>query len=614
MSLTSIIRAVAFLVLALAGVDRVSASVPGACVNERLPADGRISACTAFIDAGMRSKLDTTRAYYGRALAWLAKDDHDRTIDDLTKAIAFAENPAFRGSLLGVRADSWRMKGEYDRAFADLSDGLELNPREPYTYLNRGNLLMDLGRSVEAIPDYQRAIRLKPDFATSYNNLANAYRGIGEFDKSIEQLNLAIKLDPKYAIAYATRGLSYRMKGDLDRALVDQNRAIEITPSALMYTLRGDTLRYLRQFDSAIASYRQALQALPDFVPAFTGLGLTYERMNKMIPARTAFEAASASRSLLRFTDVSKSALETAQARIAAIDSGQAEPEIVSPPRLAQNPTSIPTAAVAPAAPIATSQAAPSQAIPGKTERRVALVIGNSAYKYVPPLKNPPKDAEAVAASLRNIGFNSVILSENATREQLINDLKRFAGEAAKSDWAAVYYAGHGLEAGGVNFLIPVDAKLATDRDVQYEAVPLDQVLYAVDEAKKLKLVVLDACRDNPFLPAATGAPAAVSLSSASTGPTSSRSIGRGLAAVNVRGGTLVVFAAKNGQVALDGDGGNSPFATAVVKRISTPGVEINKLFRLVRDDVMEATAGRQEPYTYGSLPGKEDFFFVEKR
>ena len=127
--------------------------------------------------------------------------------------------------------------------------------------------------------------------------------------------------------------------------------------------------------------------------------------------------------------------------------------------------------------------------------------------------------------------------------------------------------------------------------------------------ARKIKLVVLDACRDNPFAPRKTEAPEVIARELTAGGTIVSRSTnGRGLAEVKVTGATLVVFAAKDGQVALDGEGSNSPFAVAVVQRLATPGVEINKVFRLVRDDVMEATAGRQEPYTYGSLPGKEDF------
>ena len=231
-------------------------------------------------------------------------------------------------------------------------------------------------------------------------------------------------------------------------------------------------------------------------------------------------------------------------------------------------------------------------------------------------LPNPQRDAEKIAATLRAVGFDSVTLARNLTREKLIDALRAFADKVDKADWAMVYYAGHGIEVNGVNYLIPIDAKLSTDRDVQFEAVPLDQVMNSVGSAKKLKLILLDACRDNPFVPQMrhTAAPTAAAQRSTAGGTITTRSIGRGLGEVKVTGATLVVYAAKHGQVALDGEGGDSPFAVAVVQRLATPGVEINKLFRLVRDDVMEATGGRQEPYTYGSLPGREDFYFVRRQ
>ena len=136
----------------------------------------------------------------------------------------------------------------------------------------------------------------------------------------------------------------------------------------------------------------------------------------------------------------------------------------------------------------------------------------------------------------------------------------------------------------------------------------------AAQGARKLRLILLDACRNNPFTPQArpsASSRATVAMGSTAVGLIGERSTG-GLGAVKVSGATLVVYAAKHGQTALDGQGNNSPFAIAMVQRLATPNVEINKLFRLVRDDVMEATAGRQEPYTYGSLPGREDFFFVQ--
>jgi uncharacterized caspase-like protein len=185
-------------------------------------------------------------------------------------------------------------------------------------------------------------------------------------------------------------------------------------------------------------------------------------------------------------------------------------------------------------------------------------VIGNSAYKNVPVLDNPQRDAQAIAASLRAIGFETVTLATDATREKLLDALHQFTDQAAKADWAIIYYAGHGMEVNGINYLVPIEARFAPDRDIQREAVPLDQVMAAVDGAKKLKLVLLDACRDNPFAPetAKTAAAPVVTAAGPAAGriATKSRSVGRGLSEVKVSGATLVIYAAKHGQTALDGD------------------------------------------------------------
>jgi uncharacterized caspase-like protein len=178
--------------------------------------------------------------------------------------------------------------------------------------------------------------------------------------------------------------------------------------------------------------------------------------------------------------------------------------------------------------------------------------------------------------------------------------LREFGHVAEGADWALIYYAGHGIEMAGVNYLIPTDARLETDRDVSFETVPLSHVMSAVEGARKLRLVLLDACRDNPF-------------ANQMRRTVASRSIGRGLAAVEPQTGSLVVYAAKDGETALDGNGSNSPFVMALVKELAVPGVEIRKLFDLVRDDVLEATNNQQQPFTYGSVPGRQDFYFVAK-
>jgi len=553
-------------------------------------------------------------AYYNRGLCYNVRADYDRAIADYNEAIRI--NPKQTKAYIS-RANTYVSKGEFDRAIADFDEQIRLNPKAAYAYDDRGLAWKEKKEYDRAISDFNEAIRLDPKHSHAYRLRGQVWREMGELDRALADCTVAIQLAPKFAGAYADRGIVWRLKGDLDQALVDQDQAVALWPDGgFVYVSRGDTLRYKGEFARAIADYEQAQRPSQlynlnqDYIAALTGLGLTYEKMGDLENARAKFRQAAASQSPRRFADIDKSSLETARAHLAALDSGVAQPSIPNALPKAISATSIPT----PATSVPTAQPAAIKATVAKQGRRVALVIGNSAYKGVPALVNPQKDAEAIAASLRNIGFDQVTLANNATREKLIDSLRAFANEAETADWAMVYYAGHGLEVGGVNYLVPVDAKLAVDRDIQFEAVPLDQVLSAVDTAKKLKLVVLDACRDNPFSPRKTETPVNAALSTPTGGAKiTSRSIGRGLAEVTTTGGTLVVFAAKNGQVALDGDGDNSPFAVAMLQRVATPGVEINKLFRLVRDDVMEATAGRQEPYTYGSLPGKEDFFFVEK-
>ena len=225
---------------------------------------------------------------------------------------------------------------------------------------------------------------------------------------------------------------------------------------------------------------------------------------------------------------------------------------------------------------------------PVLAQNRVALVIGNSAYQTAPALANPVNDATDVAVSLRRLGF-SVRLLTNATFEDMRKGLRDFSAEAQQADIATVYFAGHGIEIRDENWLVPVDAHLRMDVDASHEAISLGSIVPIVSNSKKLGLVILDACRDNPFV--------------ASLQSTSGRSLGyRGLAPVDPPGSTLIVFSAKHGTSAGDGVGRNSPFTAALLRNIETPGLEINYLFRSVHDDVVSATDQRQEPYVYGSL------------
>lgn len=227
-------------------------------------------------------------------------------------------------------------------------------------------------------------------------------------------------------------------------------------------------------------------------------------------------------------------------------------------------------------------------------ERRMALVIGNSAYKSVPKLSNPANDAALVGGMFKKAGFDWIDTRTDLSASEMRKALREFGQRARDAEVAVIYYAGHGIELDGTNYLIPTDAALETDSDVLDETVALDRALFAVEPAKQLRLIILDACRDNPFAKTMKRTVAA-------------RAIGRGLAKVEPTSpNTMIAFAAKAGSTASDGDSRNSPFAAALVERLPTPGLDLRKAFGFVRDDVLKNTGYKQEPYVYGSLGGDD--------
>jgi uncharacterized caspase-like protein len=227
-------------------------------------------------------------------------------------------------------------------------------------------------------------------------------------------------------------------------------------------------------------------------------------------------------------------------------------------------------------------------------EKRIAFVVGNSNYQNVVALTNPANDAVAITEMFRKAAFDVVESRRDLKNAEMRRALRDFTEKARDADIAVIYYAGHGIEVDGTNYLVPVDAALERDTDAYDEAISLDRILQAIEPAKQLRLVILDACRDNPF---AKNMKRTVS----------SRSLGRGLAGVEpARPNTLIAFAAKGGSTASDGDTRNSPFTTALLKYLARPGLELGKAFRLVRDDVMNATGNKQEPFVYGSLGGND--------
>lgn len=227
---------------------------------------------------------------------------------------------------------------------------------------------------------------------------------------------------------------------------------------------------------------------------------------------------------------------------------------------------------------------------PALAERKAALLIGNAAYSTpATALRNPPNDIAGMKAMLEGAGFDVTVLQDGG-RAAMSEALGSFEAKVTGADIGLIYYSGHGIELDGTNFLIPVDAKLTSDREVKYETIVLDDLMQALAGVTRLKLVLLDACRDNPFL---------ASMKRLSTRGIPTRGLGR---VDSAESNMLIGFATAPGAVALDGDGDMSPYAAALTRHLVTPGLEIEAALRAVAKDVFDATGGKQRPFKTGSL------------
>ena len=221
-------------------------------------------------------------------------------------------------------------------------------------------------------------------------------------------------------------------------------------------------------------------------------------------------------------------------------------------------------------------------------EQRVALVIGNSAYK-VSPLKNPANDAEDIAKALRGLGFQ-VTLKQNQGRDGMAQAIRAFGNQLKQGGTGLFYYAGHGMQVKGKNFLIPVDANIESEDEVPYRSIDANELLAKMEFARnRVNLVILDACRNNPF-------------------GRSFRSASQGLAQMDAPVGTLVAFATAPGSVAADGTGRNGLYTQHLLASMNQPGLKIEDVFKRVRQGVRKSSGDKQVPWENTSLEG--DFYF----
>jgi tetratricopeptide (TPR) repeat protein len=549
---------------------------------------------SAIADASKAIEINPAMAvaYVNRAAAQLGKGDNDRAIGDATKAIsldpalaiayanrahAFINKGQFDSAIADYdvvlkidpnmaiayngRGWAYRNKGEIDKALADYDQALRLNPRFVIALLNRTDVLALKGDYDRVIVDANEAIRLDPKSAIGFNNRGLAHKNKGDTDRAIADFNEAIRLNPSFALAYVNRGFAYSGKGDNERAVADYNEALRFDPrSTMAYNNRGWALHLKGDHDRAIADFSRAIEIDPKMSLAYANRGTAYTAKGDNARALADF------RKIVELPAISptdRQRQEIARERIA---------------RLVQPAPQPPAAAVA------------------KGPRRVALVIGNSKYEYSSVLTNPVNDARAVAAALKRLGFTDVIEQYDLTRDKMGRALRDFGDRAEGAEWAVVFFAGHGMEVNGTSYLIPTDAELKRETHVSDEAISLSQIQAKVDAATKLGLVILDSCRNNPFLTRMVRSNA-------------TRSLARGLSPVEPEGNVLVAYAAKHGTTAEDGAGQHSPFTEALLAHIEEPGLEINFLFRKIRDRVRDKTEKRQEPFLYGTL-GSEPLYF----
>jgi tetratricopeptide (TPR) repeat protein len=549
----------------------------------------------AYADLNEAIRIHPETAAYSRAMMRLIEKDNDGAIAEFTEAIKANQG----GDIYNARGVAYWRKGEHDSAIADYSEALRRDPRSAVALSNRGRAYHSKGQPELALADLNQAIRLAPNYPQAYLNRALVFEKQGDIDDAIADCNKAIQIDPKYAEAYGQRAELYVSRNDFDRAIADASTAIELDPQFLRaYNIRGRAFGSTGELDDSLSDLNRAIELNAKLPYLYNDRGNTYFAKNELDRAITDYDFAIQldAKAPLPYYNRGKAYEKKSNTERALADYRKVlDLPVVSNTDTQRQELVRQRIARLTQANRETRTASPSPAPP--PAKRVALVIGNAKYASVGELINPANDAKGMATSLRRLGFGHIIELYDLNREKMGRALKEFGDWAENAEWAVVFYAGHGLEMNGVSYLIPTDAELVRDSHVADEAISLTQVQAKVDAASKLGLIILDSCRNNPFL-----------ARMARSGGTA-RAIGRGLAMVEPEGSVLVAYSAKHGTTASDGTGPNSPFSEALLAHIEEPGLEINFLFRKVRDEVRAKTQRQQEPFLYGSLSSEPLYF-----
>lgn len=532
------------------------------CTSENTQADKQIDACNKIIAMKRFSGAQLATIYFWRAVGYNKKGDYTHVIADTTDALRLQSEQA---AFYNLRGSAYYDKGEYDIALADFNDAIRLGPPSSTVFHNRGNAYRGKGDYLRALEDYSEAIRLDPRSAFSFQNRGATKQALGDLDGALSDINESIRLNPQLPTTYIGRTVIWRAKGEFDRAIADATEAIRLANSGVPVPVMTPPRSWL--------------------VSSYVHRGLAFEGKGDTERAKADYSAAVAT----TVADAGSLANQaTAKARIAVITATTA----AQTPTASQSATQTTPPSQTSPTPMPATPAAPPQ-------RRIALVIGNGAYANVTKLPNPPNDARAIAKSLRDIGF-AVTEGYDLNRDALQKTVSEFLKGAIGAKIALLYYAGHGIQIDGKNFLVPVDVKLDSAQSMVGAMFNLDTIMAGLDDQIRTNVFILDACRNNPL----ADQPPAAGGRSISIGPGLAAPSGLGTGAL-LGAGTLIAFATAPGQIALDGDGTNSPFSAALSHHVGTPGLEVQQMLTRVRAEVVATTKNKQVPWSNSSLLGE---------
>jgi tetratricopeptide (TPR) repeat protein len=441
----------------------------------------------------------------------------------------------------------------------------------------------DAGDLDAAIDDYTETMRLAPKSWNVRNDRGRTYLKKGDLDLALADFSFALELQPDAVPPRNNRGYAWLQKGDLDKAKADFDEIIRANPnSVLALSRRCYVFIQRRDYDLAEKDCNAAIAAVSDFQLAYAYRGLLFEGKGEIERARADYEKASKGNGEYDTADDARSLASKRLAALASAAPVQPVPVNVASP-------SVPSTVIVQPRP---SPNADPNTLAG---RRVALVIGNSTYANVSRLANPANDARLMAQTLRSLGFR--LIGDKAQldldKAGLDRVVQQFGAESLGADVGLFFYAGHGVQVRGQNYLVPVDANPIREADVDFQMLDANAVLRQMaDAGTKLNLVLLDACRNNPF------------------GGRNLRATTSGLAQMQAPEGTLISFATQPGNVALDGNDSDSPYTKSVAEIIRKPGLDVFRTFNEIGLAVTKATGGQQQPWLSLS-PIKGDFYFA---